>query len=243
MKMTSTKSVAQQWIKGLLFGKSGEGKTSTALTLDPKTTLILSAESGLLPLRHQEFTVWELESWQDVMDAYVKLLDPKVAAQFNTVFIDSLTEINELAKEQIVKKDRPALGVSMGKQYDDLMTQQDWGLLSTRMTRMIRAYRDLPFNVIFTCLEDTVKDEKTGAITVVPSINGKLAQNIAGYFDEVFRMVKRTEGDKESRYFVTSAEGAITKDRSGSLARIEPANWTTVYGKIFNTDKPKAKAA
>ena len=243
MKKTSTERVTVDRVKCLVYGKSGVGKTSTALTLDPKTTLIISAESGLLPLRGCQIEVWEMEGWEDVQNSYMELLKEENQRRFKTIFIDSLTEINEQAKEQIVKKDRPALkGQDIGKVYDDLMTMQDYGLLATRMTRMIRAFRDLPYNIVFTCLEDSVKDELTGAISMAPSINGKLAVNIAGYFDEVFRMVTKETDDKASRWFLTEkSEKWIAKDRSGRLDRMEVPDWGVVFGKI--SEKIKAAEA
>jgi phage nucleotide-binding protein len=240
MKETNTNQLQGAKIKALLYGKSGTGKTSTALTLKPETTLILSAESGLLPLAGKPFTVWEMETFSDLGASYKRLLTPKVQKQFKVVFIDSLTEINELAKEKIVKVDRPKLGKDLGKVYDDLMTMQDYQLLQTRMTRMIRAYRDLPFHVIITCLEDNIKDERTGAISVVPSINGKLATNVAAYFDEVFRMVTKDSKDQVDYFFITAKmENAIAKDRSGALKPFEEASWKTVFQKIFKKFKVK----
>jgi hypothetical protein len=234
MKETNTTNVQDFKIKALLYGLSGRGKTSTALTLKPETTLVLSAESGLLPLAGKNYTVWEIESWDDMGAAFKRLDSEEYRGKFKVVFIDSLTEINELSKEKIVKTDRPNLGKDIGKVYDDLMTQQDYQLLSTRMTRMIRAFRDLPYHVIFTCLEAQTKDERTGEVFITPSINGKLAVNIAAYFDEVFRMVTKEDGDKLDYFFVTGAvEKAIAKDRSGALALYEPASWLTVFKKIF----------
>jgi len=235
MKEGTTNNVQDFKIKALLYGLSGRGKTSTALTLKPETTLVISAESGLLPLAGKPYTVWEIESWDDMMAAFKRLDSDECKGKFKVIFIDSLTEINELAKEKIVKIDRPNLkGPDIGKVYDDLMTMQDYGLLSTRMTRMIRAFRDLPYHIIVTCLEAQTKDERTGEVTVAPSVNGKLSINIAGYYDEVFRMVTKEDGDKLDYFFVTGAvEKAIAKDRSGALALYEPASWKTVFGKIF----------
>jgi len=238
MKKTSTEDLRILKIKAIIYGKAGVGKTYTARSLDSKKTLIISAESGLLPLRGMKFEVWEPESWNEMGHILLELKKPENENRFDNVFIDSLTELNEMAKEQIVKKDRPALGKDLGKVYDDLMTQQDWGLLATRMTRFIRAYRDLSYNVIFTCLEDTHKNDMTGELTFTPSINGKLALNINGYFDEVFRLLTREEDDKINRYFLTAkTEKSIAKDRSGALNRFEHADWKTVFGKIHGEEK------
>jgi phage nucleotide-binding protein len=240
MKETTTANVQEFFLKALIFGATGKGKTSTAKTLDTEHTLIISAESGLLPLAGKKFTVWNIESWDDMAEVYRRLTADDMKAKFKTIFIDSLTEINELAKDRIVKKDRPGLGKEVGKVYDDLMTQQDYQLLQTRMLRMVRAFRDLPYHVIFTCLESQTKDEKTGEIFIAPSVNGKLALNIGGYFDFVFRMITKQDGDKLDYYFVTgSTEQAVGKDRSGMLGLYEPASWSVVFKKVLGKKEGK----
>jgi phage nucleotide-binding protein len=234
VKELNTANVTEQKIKALLYGKSGTGKTYSALTLKPETTLILSAESGLLPLAGKKFTVWEIEEFDDMAAAYKRLSTAECQAQYKVVFIDSLSEINELCKDKIIKIDRPNMGKDTGKVYTDLLTLPDYQLLQTRMVRMVRAFRDLPYHVIFTALEDSQKNEKTGEITVVPSINGKLATNIAGFFDLVIHMHIKDNGDQVDRFFVTgSMEKAIAKDRSGALELFEQPSWKTVFGKIF----------
>ncbi len=235
MKVKSTKNLEMFRVKALIYGMSGVGKTFSASTLDPKKTLILSAESGLLSLRGRDIDVWEIETWVDLMEAYKQLILPENTEKYDTIFIDSLTEIDEIAKEQIVKQDRPNLkGKDIGKIYDDMMTQQDYGLLATRMTRFIRAYRDLDYNIIFTALELDKKNDITGAVKLVPSISGRLSLNLSGYFDEVFHMITKKEIDnKVGRYFITAnIESTIAKDVSGALDLMELPDWNAIFKKI-----------
>lgn len=234
MEVTKTNSVELFNIKVLIYGPPGSGKTYRALTLDPKKTLVISAEAGLLPLAGVEMDVIKLRDWGDIKPVYMELLKPETQKKYRNVFIDSLTEINEMGKEQIVKKDRPAIKTNQGQVYDDLMTLQDWGLLLTRMTRLIRSFRDLPYNIIITALEDVHKDEQAGTISYVPSINGKLAVNIGGYFDEVFRLVTKEADDEIHRQFITGkTERSIAKDRSGVLALYEEPHLGKIFRKII----------
>jgi len=235
MKVKSTKDLELFRVKAIIYGMSGVGKTFSASTLDPKKTLILSAESGLISLRGRDIDVWEIEKWADMMEAYKQLILPENIEKYDTVFIDSLTEIDELAKEQIVKQDRPNLkGKDIGKIYDDMMTQQDYGLLATRMTRFIRAYRDLDYNIIVTALELDRKNDITGEVKLVPSISGKLSLNLSGYFDEVFHMITKREPDnKVGRYFITAnIENTVAKDSAGALDLMEIPDWNVIYKKI-----------
>ena len=238
MKESNTTGLQDAKIKALLYGKSKTGKTSSALTLKPETTLILSAESGLLPLASKNFTVWEIENFEDMITAYKRLQEPEMQKKFKVIFIDSLTEVNELCKEQILRGSRPVESKEPVKVTKEMMTQPNWGILLVRMVGLVRKFRDLPYHVIFTALEDNVKDELMGGISFIPSLNGKFATNVPGFFDEVFRMVTKEEEGKMVRYFYTAkAENTITGDRSGALDDYEKPSWAVVFKKIFDKFK------
>lgn len=243
MKITKLGKVTEQRIKALVYGRSGVGKTSLARTLPIDGLLIVDVEGGLLPISDLPIDMVKISSWGDLGELYQELLKEDMAKKYKTIFFDSLSETNELLKKEIVSSIRPSKkGTSLGKLYDELMAQDDWQLLSVKMQNMIRMFRDLPYNIVFTALEDEHKDERTGAITIVPSFNGRLALNIAAFFDEVFRMVAREEGGEIHRYLYTSAtERFIAKDRSGMLDLIEEPDLTKIFKKIFAKGKKNKK--
>jgi len=235
MKITNTKDVEMVKVKAIVYGKSGVGKTYSAKTLNEETTLIVSAESGILALHDTQFDVCKIDQWPDVNELFHLLSSDEYQKKYKCVFIDSLTELNEKCKEHIVRVERPAIKTDLGKVYEDLMTMQDYQLLQEKIKRFVRAFRDLPYHIFFTCLEDNSKNEKTGEIEFVPSLNGKMSTHIAAYFDEVFRLITKNEGDSIGRYFVTDkVEGMICKDRSGKLDTYEPASWSVVMKKILS---------
>jgi len=75
-----------------------------------------------------------------------------------------------------------------------------------------------------TALEQEVKDERTGEITVKPSLPGKLADEFCGYFDIVGRLYVTQEQDPETkkvvsrrRLLVQPTGKYVAKDRSDCL--------------------------
>lgn len=250
MKTISTKDVATMTLKSLIYGPPGIGKTSTALTLSPKTTLIVSNEGGLLPLTGKDFFGIEIEHWKDLTQLWKDLQTDEYKKKYDTIFVDNLSEIGETCKAFIADEKRPAVRGKVDKIYEEQLDIKDWSLYSELMKRFIRMYRDLPYNLIFTCWEDTIQDDQTGAIMHAPLLAGKkLATSLPGYFDEVFRMVIKGEGAETERYFLTEhTNRSIAKDRSGKLDRLEKPSWETVMQKIRMgfapqknvTDKEKA---
>lgn len=243
MNIKSTKDVESFNIRALIYGVSGIGKTSTALTLNPKETLIIDVEGGLLPLRGQDFDVVTVNSWDELLDVWMELRSQE-KSKYKTIFIDSLTEIAELAKIHIVTVERPDVRGKIDKIYNEQLDIKDWSLYTDKMRKMVRCFRDLEYNVIFTSLEETEKDEKTGALMFYPSLPGKkfAHQSLPGFFDEVFRLISVDAEGKTERYFLTEVtERSFGKDRSGTLDRLEPLNWSNVFKKIKSKKENKEK--
>ena len=70
---------------------------------------------------------------------------------------------------------------------------QDWGHCTVRMRALLEHIQALPMHVIATCQEGYQKDEMTGAIYIAPDLPGKLAREVAGYFDLVARLTVQVQ--------------------------------------------------
>ena len=215
--ITSTRDAAlTQGIKILVHGPAGSGKTVLASTTG-ESAIIISAEAGLLSLRHMDIPVIVVKSLQDVEAAYMKVSE---GADYNWICLDSISEIAEqvLAYEMKVTKD----------------PRKAYGELSSQMMDLMRAFRDLPINVYMSCKQVRVEDDD-GRTSYGPMMPGqKLAQQIPYLFDEVFalRVEKDAEGSP-TRWLQTSADIKYSaKDRSGVLDLFEPADLSVIAAKI-----------
>jgi|TARA_R110002020_G_scaffold340097_2_gene555098 phage nucleotide-binding protein len=224
--------VKEQGICLLVYGAAGSGKTVLCTTA-PSPTLILSAEGGLLSIRdNTDVKALELRSVADIKEAYETLYDNPNA--FRTVCLDSISEVSEvvLANEKAKTKDPRA---AYGTVIDEVM-----GLL--------RAFRDLPMDVIMTAKIERVRDEGQGTMLYMPSMVGRqLPQAIPYLFDEVFalRIVEDDDGNAE-RVLQTAKDWQYeAKDRSGALNTLEPANVASIFAKIrgkINKTKTSSEA-
>lgn len=224
-------------VKMLVYGPSGTGKT--VLSATAPAPVILSAEAGLLSLRQKNLEklfgvgnpsvtynapVIQIATVQDLTEAYKWLSESQEANQFQTVCIDSLSEIAEVvlnnAKRQV--KD----------------PRQAYGELIEKMETTIRMYRDLPNKHVYMSAKiEPQKDEMTGVIKYIPSMPGsKLGSKLPYFFDEVFRIgINKTPQGESYRFLQTQPDiQHEAKDRSGSLDALEPPFLTTIFNKILS---------
>ena len=180
INLQSTSTVKTASIKMLAYGQAGSGKTSLIPTLP--TSVILSAEGGLLSISHKEIPYLEISDMDALREAYKWLAESDEAKQFSSVAIDSISEIAEvcLGKEKAIAKDPRAA----------------YGEMQTTMAEIIRSFRDLPKHILMTAKLEKAQDEM-GRMLYSPSMPGnKTGQSLPYYFDIVaaLRVEKDAEG-------------------------------------------------
>lgn len=219
INLRSTSDVHVNGMKLLVYGAAGSGKTSLIPTLpDP---VVLSAEGGLLSIAEAGLPYIEIGSMDSLKEAYMWLLESDEAKQFNSVALDSISEIAEvcLNYEKKINKDPRAA----------------YGAMQEQMADIIRAFRDLPGrNVYFSAKLEKSQDEH-GKIMYAPSAPGnKIGQALPYFFDEVLAL--RVEKDSEGiiqRALMCESDGLwAAKDRSGKLEAWEPPNLGDLIKKI-----------
>lgn len=220
MRITSTRDAGVDRLKIVIYGTAGAGKTRLAATTgDPRRTLIVSAEAGLLSLRGEDIDAVEIKSLVDMRSAYAFLR--RGEHDYRWVIVDSISELAEvcLGEEKRTAKDPRAA----------------YGQTAEVMTTMLRTFRDLPCHVVFTAKQDRAQTE-SGAMLYGPSMPGKQLGPAVGYLvDEMFALrTQRADDGTIERYLQTGPDGVYeAKDRSGALAHREPADLSVIAAKIL----------
>ena len=220
MKLTNTKDYNLRGVKCLVYGEAGAGKTHLCGTVE--SPIILSAESGLLSLAGQDIDVVEIKSMEDLHDAYVWCDTAQEAKHYDTICVDSLSDIAE-----------KMLGEKL-EQFKD--PRQAYGEMAIQMARLIRKFRDLSGrHVYFTAKIKRIVDEATGITNFVPSVPGQaLLQDLAFFFDEVFVLQYKKVKKELTRYLQTQGDlRFVAKDRSGKLNPMEKPDLSSIFNKIM----------
>lgn len=218
--LQSTNSVMSLGVKAIVHGPSGIGKTMLAKTCP--SPVILSAERGLLSLRRLNLPFYDIKTMADLRAAWLWVSTSKEARQFRTIFIDSVTEIGDMVLREIKLKTKDGRAA--------------YGEAQEEVAMLLRNFRDLNGpNVVFIFQSEFYKDEALGTAVYLPTVAGQtLKQKVPYLTDEVFYMFSGTAPDNtEFRALRTQPDfRTVAKDRSGSLAVIEPPDLGAIFAKI-----------
>ena len=220
IKIRSTRDALQHGLKALAYGRAGVGKTRLCASLP--NPIILSAESGLLSIREFNLPYIQISTMKDLQEAYLWASTSREAQQFQSIAIDSISEIAEvvLANEKKLTRD----------------PRKAYGEMADIMVPAIKSFRDLPGKHIYvSAKQGQIKDEATGALLFAPDAPGQnLPKELPYLFDEIFclRIGKLPTGE-EFRYLQTQPDLQYSaKDRSGALDSMEKPDLSYIIQKI-----------
>ena len=219
--------MAERKICTLVYGRAKVGKSTFADTA-PGPRLILDAEMGSDFLDSEQI-VWDIEGGEVCPDldpvkdedvtvvVYVheyttlrkvfELLDQGLHP-FETVIIDSITEIQQRCMDSMVGS--------------AAMKIQDWGEIKRQMSIDIRNFRDLKahpkkaINVLFIAtLEEVARED--GSVRLVPHMQGSIAKELPYVVDVVGLLFLDKDDNTTRKLQVASHADADTGDRTGYL--------------------------
>ncbi len=220
----------ERFLKLLIYGNYGVGKTTLACSAleveSMSNVLMINAEAGDLSVDNMDnldaITVTDFRALgriNEFLKQHCKARDEgnidrlrtmeatlreceedeiETPRQYRTVILDSLTELEAYCFNQL-------LGITDTTRLDEETQSAEWGEYkqnNTMILRVVRAFRDLPMHVIFTCAEKYTQDE-TKKFKYTPDMTGKLSKKIQGFMDMVGYYAQGKDGDTiQRRLFV-----------------------------------------
>jgi phage nucleotide-binding protein len=219
IQLKRTSSVHTNGIKCLVYGQAGSGKTTLIPTLP--SPVVLSAESGLLSISGADVPFIEIKTMDDLREAYGWLVGSEEAKNFQSVALDSVSEIAEVVLVDAKKKSKDP--------------RQAYGELADTMTELIRAFRDLPGKHVYFSAKLEKSTDEMGRIMYAPSMPGqKLGQGLPYFFDLVMALrIERTPESETYRTLMTDSDGLWTaKARGFALEMFEAPDLGAIIKKV-----------
>jgi phage nucleotide-binding protein len=219
----------------LIYGEAGVGKTwlagSASRVPEMRNVLYVDAEAGKTTLReHPDVEIAPAKKWDD----YVRIYQALKAGghSYRTVVLDSLSEILEQCKDQVMVEMK--LDPDNSDRDEDIPSIREWGKLQVRLLRLIRLYRDLPMNVIFIAHADRVQ-QKNGKYKWMPLLNGKLQLKVPQIPDIVFFMYNQeVDGEQKRLMLTTQTDNAVAKVRGATMPPVIGADEVVTMQTVLN---------
>ena len=217
----------------MAYGRSGTGKTHMAATFQ-KPILFIDADKGMLtvkssphlPEKDQIFFV----PVQDLLEGQ-KVANPMGFVTIKAVFdqLKSTGKYGEMTPKTLVLDTLTSASAFCMKHVlysaghvGQQPTQPDWGTFRRALIQIIETGVAMDVNFICLAHEQYIKDELSGRTWCLPMVNGKLAYELSGYFDEVYHMEPKQVGTTAKYQMTIKATGLVTaKSRLGLDSPIE----------------------
>jgi hypothetical protein len=235
------KSVAQVtlWIKLLLYGAWGSGKTYFGLGAPGKVAVIdteggTAFYKGMFP----DFDVLTTKSYRDVLNALDWI--ESNPGMYQTLVIDPVTVLYETLQDAALKARvaRKARSAGSGFDPDEVDLEiKDWGQIKRRYKALMTRLANMRCHVIVVAREkdDTVMK---GSEIVKVGVKPDAEKGTSYYFDVVVRAVVKGE----SRVFtVEKARGVIGQSLPLGSQHIDPTFLSMFGAALKGEEEPKAK--
>lgn len=226
-----------RYIKALICGNPGAGKTLISSTFP--NPIYASAEGGLMSIADRNIPYVKVESSHDLLaikhavDQVPSVRQELLGFPVDTVVIDTIDEVQKILIRERLEETKK-----------DSMTLPDWGWLGEQMQAIIRGFRNLDLNVVFTCHMKETQDNDSGRVWFEPGLQGAISKQISAYVDLALwlrnqtrtKVIDNATAVVQERQLVTRPDIAHdwVKDRSGKLPPEIDVNFVDDYQRLHD---------
>ena len=234
------------WLNLLIYGDPGAGKTYLGGTAEDdartRPVLVIDIEGGTTTLRGWPgIDVVPVRSMPELEklhgELYHSIKDGKI--HYKTLMIDSLPELADLDMRFIMKE---AYSRNPEKVDKDVPSQREWGKSRVHIRAIVRAFRDLPCNTIFTA-QVGMQQEEGQPTKYFPGFAGKLRTEVPGFCDIVGFLQPEIDPITKGvvrRLQVQGTKRVVAKDRTSALGGVVvdptiPMLWDLIHNTAVPT--------
>lgn len=207
-----------EYIKMLVFGESGAGKTTFLGTAQDSgltsPTLLIDVEGGSVVLNdkpnvdvRQVRSTAGVEEIADILHKHKKY--------YATIQLDSLTDFRDINMAEVMMDQYKKKPETTDRHVP---SPREWGRSGSQIKEVLRYLKDLPCHVIVTTLLEVKQDQRTGIEKMQPLLPGQLGKQVPGFFDIVgFLRATEKNGTSLRTMQFKKTERVMAKDRTKAL--------------------------
>lgn len=214
------KDFAQNYgVKALIYGPAGSGKTPI-LNTAPRPVL-LATETGLLSMRKSEVPTCLALTVSQIKDFFAWLKSSNEAKAFDTVGMDSSTQLAEIFLNDAKKRIKHGL--------------QQYGEMAEESMKLFSELYVMPYKHIYLIAKEEMKNTN-GAIFRRPYYPGNvLPIDVPHQYDLILHLSKVIIPNvgEQLAFRCSQSYDALARDRTGSLNEFEPPDFTQIVNKCM----------
>jgi len=212
----------QLGVKAVVYGGPGTAKTPISATAPRPVMCVI--EPGMLSMRGVDnIPAFEAYTPKKIEEFFKWVFESKEASNFDTIVIDSLSQLCEVILEQELARNVHGL--------------QAYGKMATRVLKLINKLYFHENKHAYIIAKQTT-GEIDGAATKLPYFPGKeLNVKIPHLFDEIFHIGKANVPGQAKPVLAMRTQntfGIMARDRSGKLDELEPPNLSDIFAKCMS---------
>lgn len=216
----ATEFAIQYGVKALVYGPAGSGKTPLINTA-PRPVL-LACEPGLLSMRGSTVPTFQAFTGKLIDEFFDWLFGSAETKNFDTVAIDSTTQMAEIYLLEAQKNNKHGLAA--------------YGEMAKATVKHLEKLYFLPQKHTYLIAKESV-DNENGLTTKKPYYPGQqLPKDVPGKYDCIIRLaIHNIPGIGQMKGFrCIQSLDEMARNRTGTLNEFEPPNFTDLVNKAMS---------
>jgi hypothetical protein len=218
--------------KLLISGPSGAGKTRMGSLMPGRVLMGLSEKQAVATIKRwrPDASVFAIETFDDLVDFAAVAASPRIADHFDSVVLDSLTDMQRIMKQHLTRQQ---------DKRKDVTDKDTWGVVIDKTMSLVRAIRDAKAHVLIITGNAEEHVDGVGMVNR-PDMQGKrIPSSLPSYVQaQGYEYMQQLGNGKLRRSVMFSGPERFAVKSYGDLQPIEPPEPVHIISKCLGGSLP-----